>query len=169
MTVNGADTGTAVGPWPASYLPDAVAAYHARVRGTPAGTFDPAAMRPRWRLVVAAAALLLAVVAAGLLTPVEVGSSGTLVQVDGRQVLIAAHGRRLPTLHDEVVLHLGDARLAATVVAVRPVELGRAPVPLIVVELDAATLTGESAVGSTVMLEEGHRPLLFALLTRGAR
>lgn len=162
------DSGRQLIPGQGIYLPAAVAAYQSRPVGASQSTdFDPATMQPRWRAANMALLVLALLLVAGALTPVPVGTPGTIVGAQGSDVVVALSSPEAPGRLTEVDLRLGEARLTGVVMAVDYVDEGPAPVPLVLVEMPGADLVREEDVGSPVVLEVGSRPILVDILRRG--
>lgn len=148
------------------YRQETVASYYSRPRGYSTSLFAPEYLQPQWRWVAIALAVLVLTVLAGLLVQVPAGPVGTLVGINQMEAVIALPSASVAEPGTEVRLNAGGTPLRGTVGDVEPG--ASALLNMVLIELTGDAPPEDLAIGSPVILEAGHRPLLVDVLEGGS-
>ncbi|TDE41380.1 hypothetical protein E1295_30325 [Nonomuraea mesophila] len=150
-----------------AYLPAAVERYLRRPRGGTAGTFDPAQLRPRWRAVIAASAVFLALLVSGLLVRVPTGATGTVAVVERNSVAMVMTDDSITETDRQITVLAAERPIAGTVIDVQWHPYIKLPGPMVTVEFADEVDVNAFSIGGQVVVERGTRPILIDLIGGG--
>ncbi|QSB05252.1 hypothetical protein [Natronoglycomyces albus] len=143
-----------------------LAAYSERPRGSGEIFFDPTEMKPRWKHGVWASVVVVALLVAGLMYPVQGGTAAVLAGADHNSVVLAMADDNVPEVGSTITITVGDVEIEGRVSAEQEAE---DPAPhMLLVDLVSSSPLSESDVGTPATIQQGVRPILIDIITRGA-